>query len=102
MKFRTSKDASEIGMKPRLARTLSDYHPFDANDAIRRQVPKSAKLSFPCSLSALKTRRALVRREYGEQLGETGFVVVAQGRLSVGVDPVRMLPSQGFAKFGVG
>ena len=106
MKFRTSKDASEIGMKPRLARTLSDYHPFDANDAIRRQVPKSAKPSFPCSLSALKMRRALVRGEYGKQLGETGFVVVAQGRLSVGVDPVRMLPSQGFAnlraKFGVG
>ena len=91
MKFRTSKVASEIGMKP---------------DAIPRQVPKSAKPSFPCSLSALKTRRALVRREYGEQLGETGFVGVAQGRLSVGVDPVRMLPSQGFAnlraKFGVG
>jgi hypothetical protein len=51
-------------------------------------------------------RRALARGEYGKQLGETGFVVVAQGRLSVGVDPVRMLPSQGFAnlraKFGVG
>jgi hypothetical protein len=59
-----------------------------------------------CSLSALKLRRALVRREYGEQLGEAGFVGVAQGRLSVGVDPVRMLRSQGFAnlraKFGVG
>ncbi len=35
--------------------------------------------SFPCSLSALKTRRALVRREYGEQLGETGFVVIDRG-----------------------
>jgi hypothetical protein len=26
-KFRTFKDSSEVGMKPRLAQTLSDYHP---------------------------------------------------------------------------
>ena len=47
-----------------------------------------------------------MRREYGEQLGETGFVGVAQGRLPICADPLRMLPSQGLAnllaKFGVG
>jgi hypothetical protein len=62
--------------------------------------------SGSCSLPPLKLRRVLVRREHDEQFGETDFVRVAQGRVSVGVDPLRMLPSQGFtnlhAKFGVG
>ena len=53
---------SEIGMKPRLARTLSDYHPFDANDAYSETVPKTREAFLPvfivCSQDAARSRAA--------------------------------------------
>jgi hypothetical protein len=58
------------------------------------------------SLSTLNLPRVLARREYGKQLGETRFVDVSQMGVSVWIDPVRMLSSQGVAnlhsKFLVG
>jgi hypothetical protein len=61
MKFRTSKDSSEIGMKPRLARTLSDYHPFDTNDAIRGDRSERAR-SPPSSAHCLLSRCGALSR----------------------------------------
>ena len=47
-----------------------------------------------------------MRREYGEQLGETGFVGVARGDFPLASIQSGCCPSQGFAnlraKFGVG
>ena len=56
----------------------------------------TSRTSRSCSLSTLKLPRVLARHEYSKQLGEASFVGVAQTGVSVRIDPLRMLPSQGF------
>ena len=82
MQFRTSKVASEIGMKPRwLGRSAIITHSTPTT-AIRRQVPKSAKPSFPAFHCLLSRRGALsCGVNMASNLAKRAFRVVALGRL---------------------